>query len=119
MKLSNVFAKLTAGSTAKVLGGLVIAGAALTVAAPAAKAQVAFGVEVGGPRYYAPAPRPVYVAPEYGVPAYGYGYAAQGYVERRRAEEWREHQWREHEEWEHHHENFDRDRRGYGRDGWR
>ena len=119
MKLSNVFAKLTAGSTAKVLGGLVIAGAALTVAAPAAKAQVAFGVEVGGPRYYAPAP--VYVAPGYGYDngyvAPGYGHAAHEYWERRRAEEWREHQWRERQEWERH-QRFDRDR-GYGRGDWR
>ena len=114
MKLSNVFAKLT-GSKAKVLGGLVVLGAALTAAAPAAKAQVAFGVHTGGPRYYAPAPRPVvpaygygYVAPAY--PAYGYGYGAAGYWDRRRAEEWRAHEYWEHRDWDRRY-----DRGGYWR----
>ena len=118
MKLSNVFAKLTGGKV-KVLsavGGLAIAGMAMTAATPAAKAQVAFGVEVGGPRYYAPAPRPVYVAPGYGYAAPAYGYVAPGYWQQRRAEAWREHEWREHERFEH--RAFDRDRR-YDRDGWR
>ncbi|HLI75794.1 MAG TPA: hypothetical protein VKV02_02520 [Acidobacteriaceae bacterium] len=112
MKLSNVFAKLTGGK-AKVmstLGGLAIAGAAMTMAAPAAKAQVAFGVTVGGPRYYAPAPRPVYrtygygyVAPAY--PAYGYAVPAYGWDHRRYED------WRAHEYWEHRDHRYDR--------GWR
>ncbi len=112
MKLSDVFAKLT-GGRAKVLGGLLVAGAALTAAAPAAKAQVAFGVTVGGPRYYAPVPRPVYRPYAYGyvAPAYPvYGYAAPAYGwDRRRYEEWRAHEY-----WEH--RDFDR---RYDRDGWR
>ncbi len=101
MKLSHVVAKLTS-SKAKVLGGLAVAGLALTAAAPVAGAQVAFGVQVGGPRYYAPAPRPTYVAPGYGY-GYGGGYNpgyGREYGERRRAEEWRAQQWREHERFE-------------------
>ena len=77
MKLSSVVAKLTGGKVKVLgaLGGLVLAGAAMTVATPAAKAQVAFGVAIGGPRYYAPRPvyRPYVAGPVYG-PGYGYGY---------------------------------------------
>lgn len=120
MKLLGLFAKLTSGKVKvlSTLGGLAIAGVAMTAATPAAKAQVAFGVEVGsGPRYYAP-------APVYAGQAYGYGYSTDphAYWERRRyedwrAQQWREHQWREHEYW--------RDRRAYDADhrygayGWR
>lgn len=113
MKLSNVLAKLTGGK-AKVLGGLLVAGAAFASGAPAANAQVAFGVTVG-PRYYAPAPRPVvrpyaygYVAPAY--PAYGYAYGAPGYWDHRRYDDWRAHEYVEHRD-------FDRgrDRGGYWR----
>ena len=109
MKLSHVFAKLTGGK-AKVLGGLLVVGAALTAAAPAAKAQVAFGVRIGGPRYYAPAPVPVYRPYGYVAPAYpAYGYVAPGYGwDRRRYEDWRAHAY-----WEH--RDFDR---RYDR-GWR
>ena len=51
MKLSQAIAKLTGGK-AKVfgmLGGLALAGVAMTAAAPKADAQVAFGVRFGGP----------------------------------------------------------------------
>jgi hypothetical protein len=77
MKLSNLAAKLTCSKTKlfTALGSLAIAGAALTAAAPAAQAQFAVGVRIGGPRYVAPA-RPVYVAPAYG---YGYRYAPRAY----------------------------------------
>ena len=123
MKLSQMSAKLTGGKV-KVLGlmgGLALAGAVMTVAAPKAEAQVAFGVRIGGPRYYAPVPAPVYggygyAAPtyEYAAPAYpAYGYAAPAYRWDRRHDG----EWREHEEWEH--RDRDRDRR-YGHDGdWR
>lgn len=95
MKAANLFAKGTAtaffNGKAKalgLLGGLMLAGAAATFAAPAAGAQqFGFGVQFGGPRYVAPAPRiyrpyapgyygPAYVAP---APVYGYGYGP-GYV---------------------------------------
>lgn len=108
MKLSNVIAKLTGGK-AKVLGGLLVAGAALTAAAPAANAQVAFGVRIGGPRYYAPVPVPAYRTYGYVAPAYpAYGYVAPGYWDRRPVENWRAR-----EAWEH--RDFDRryDRGGY------
>ena len=118
MKLSQVLAKLTGGK-AKVLstlGGLAIAGMALTAAAPAAKAQVAFGVEIGGPRYYAPAPRPGYVAPGY---AYGYrgGYDARPDWDRRRYDDFRAREWRERELWDRS-RDYRRDR-GYEGRGWR
>lgn len=113
MMLTKVLARF-AGSKTKVLGGLLLAGAAMAATAPAAQAQVAFGVSVG-PRYYAPAPRPVvraygygYAAPVY--PAYGYGYGTAGYWEHRRYEDWRAHQYWEHRDWN----------RGYDREGyWR
>ena len=119
MKLSNVFAKFT-GGRAKVLGmlgGLVVAGVAMTAAAPAAKAQVAFGVTVGGPRYYAPAPRPVYRAYGYVAPGYG-GYVAPGYVGYGYAPGYWDHRryegWRGHEGWDRR-----RDERFRGEHGWR
>ena len=112
MKLSNVFAKLTFGK-AKVLGtlgGLALAGAAMTMAAPAAKAQQ-FGVAVqfGGPRYVASAP------PVYRTYGYGYGYYAPRYDhvgpefwEHRRYEAWRAH-----EDWVRRHEGYGRPYRGW------
>lgn len=111
MKPVHLFAKGTAttlrNGKAKalgLLGGLMLAGAAMTLAAPTASAQQ-FGVAVqfGGPRYVAPAPRiyrpyapgyygPAYVAP---APVYGVGYAhADG--------------WRAHEYWEQHRELYGR-----------
>lgn len=123
MKLSTMVAKLT-GSKVTVLGGVLVAGAAMTLAAPAAKAQVAFGVQVGTPGYYAAAP--AYVAPGYAAYGYGYngygydrgnGYDRHAYWEHRRAEEFRAHEWREHERFERD-RAYDRDRGSYGR-GWR
>jgi hypothetical protein len=76
MKLSNVTAKLTSlkQNAVRVLTVATLAGAALTTmaVAPAAQAQrVRFGVVIGGPRYYAPAPPVVvYRAPAYGYPVY-------------------------------------------------
>ncbi len=112
MKLANLSAK---GAThtlfngrAKflgLLGGLVLAGAAAGVAAPAADAQQ-FGVAVhfGGPRYVAP---PVYrpygysaYGPAYVAPPYGYG---PGYWDHQRLE-----QWRTHEYWDRRHEGYGR-----------
>ncbi len=118
MKLSNLFAKLTSGNTKAltILGGLAIAGAALTTAAPAAQAQqFGFGVQFAGPRYVEPVPQPVYgtygsgdYAPGYYAPSYGYA-AAPGYWDHHRAEEWREHQeHEEHEQWDRHHEFYGR-----------
>ena len=92
MKLSSAATKLT-----RVLAAVTFAGAILIAAAPAAEAQhFAVGVQIGGPRYVAPAPvyygrGPVYVAPRY---------------DERRAERIR------HEEWVRH-ERFERDRRFY------
>lgn len=102
MKLSNVFAKLTSSKTRvlSVVGGLTLAGAALTAAAPVAAAQgFGVGVQFGGPRYVAPAPPPVYrtYGPGFYAPHYAYGYVAPGYWDRRRAEDWRAHEY-----WEHH-----------------
>ncbi len=106
MKLSQTIAKLT-GGRAKVfgmLGGLALAGVVMTAAAPKADAQVAFGVRIGGPRYYAPAPvpPPVYRSYGYVAPAYsGYGYAAPAYGWDRRPEvEWRTHEYGEHRDWD-------------------
>ena len=83
MKLSNVFAKLTSSKTRalSVVGGLLLAGAALTTAAPAASAQqFGIGVQFGGPRYVAPFPPPVYrgYGPGFYAPHYGYGDVAPG-----------------------------------------
>ncbi len=118
MKLSNVFAKLTFTKVAglNMLGSLALAGAALTIMAPAAQAQQ-FGVAVqfGGPRYVAPAPVYQNYAPAYVEP--GYGYRPDPWEARRaeawRAQQWREHEYREHEfreheEWEHRHEFYGR-----------
>ena len=100
MKLSTLSAKLTCmkSNTAKVLAGVVLAGAAFTAAAPAAQAQQwGVAVNVGQPQYYyAPAPRPYYDRDH-------------EYWEARRREEAREHYWQqrrwqeheEHERWEH------------------
>ena len=109
MKLSDVTAKLTCmkGKAVRVLAASALAGAVLTAAVPAAKAQqFAFGVQFGGPRYYAPPPPPPRV---YGY-GYGYGYHPD-YWQARRYEEFREHEARErHEQWDRHHD-YDRDRR--------
>jgi hypothetical protein len=116
MKLSQAFAKLTSGK-AKLfgtLGALTLAAATAAVATPRANAQVAFGVRIGGPRYYAPAPVavPDYRVYNYAAPAYpAYGYAAPAYGwDHRRYEDWRAHEY-----WEH--RNFDRryDRGDYWR----
>lgn len=93
MKLATAVAKTFTGK-AKVLstlGALVVGAAALTAATPAANAQVAFGVTVGGPRYYAPvpAPRPVYRPYVYEPGFAAYGYAPGGYWAQRRQEDWR------------------------------
>jgi hypothetical protein len=99
MKLSEITAKLTCikGKAVRVLAAGLLAGAVLTAAAPAAQAQrFAFGVQFGGPRYYAPPP----------PPAYGYGYGYGGYYEHRRWEEERAREaYYHHREW----------REGYGR----
>jgi hypothetical protein len=57
MKLSNVFAKLTfvKSNVVRVLAAGALAGAVLTVAAPAAEAQHVV-VRFGGPRVFVPAP---------------------------------------------------------------
>jgi hypothetical protein len=95
MKLSGVSAKLTCmkSKAVRVLAAATLAGAVLTLAAPAAEAQhFAVGVQIGGSRYIAPAP--VYYGP--------------GYFERRRFEE-RE-AWLRQQEFLRH-ERFDRDHR--------
>ena len=101
MKLSDMTAKLTCsirnlnGKATRVLAAAALAGAALATI-PAAQAQhFAVGVQIGGPRYYAPPPPP----PRFVAPAYGYGYRPDpGYWERRRYEDWRRHEaWRRHE----------------------
>ncbi len=126
MKLSNVSTMVSAGISAKLpfskvaglkkLGGLALAGAALTLMAPAAQAQqFGVGVQFGGPRYVAPAPVYQTYAPAYEEP--GYGYRRDPWEERRaeawRAEQWREHAYRayearEHEEWERRHDFYER-----------
>lgn len=89
MKLSSLFAKLTSGK-AQVLGGVAAAAAALTLAVPSASAQhIAFGVQIGGPRYVAPAPVYVAPAPAYVAPGYAYGYVAPAYVTPRAVVDWR------------------------------
>ena len=96
MKLLNVFAKLTTGSNRvlTMFGGMALAAAACTVAAPAAAAQqFGIGVQLGGPRYVAPAPVYGTYARGYVVPRYGY---TPGYWEERRAEEWRAREWHDH-----------------------
>ena len=116
MKLANLIAKLTPrklfngrAQALGLLGGLVLAGAAATVAAPAASAQqFGVGVQIGGPRYVAPpAYRPYpggYYGPAYVAPRYGFGYGyAPGYWEHQHAE-----QWRAHEYWEHNHGPYGR-----------
>ena len=118
MKALTYFAQKACGKATglKLLAGVAVT--ALALAAPGAHAQQwGVGVEIGGPRYVAPAPAYGYAAPAYGYAAQGYGYAApaygygHGYWQERRAEEWRaeqwrehearEHAWREHEAWEH------------------
>ena len=115
MKLSTRFAKLTCiqSQLIRTLALAVLAGSALTLAAPAASAQqVAFGVQFGQPRYVAP---PL---------AYGYGAYAPRYDGWRDRQAWeRQEEWRRHEEWRHreeafrfHHEQapFRYDSRSYG-----
>lgn len=104
MKLSNLTAKLTCmkSKAVRILAAGMLAGAVLTVAAPAAKAQQ-FGFSVQyGPRYYAPAPR-----------AYGYGYYP-GYWERHRAEEIRREEFIRHQEWLRHHNGYGNGYYGHG-----
>jgi len=78
--------KLTSGMTSmksnavRMLAAATLAGAALTAAAPAAQAQ-RIVIGVGGPRYFAPAPPPVF----FHGPVYGYGF------DHRRYEDWRFH----------------------------
>ena len=88
MKLSDVSTKLTCikSTAVRVLSVAALAGAVLTAAAPAAQAQhVSFGIQVGGPRYVAPAP--VYYGQTYGP----------GYYDQRRIQEYRERE--AHEAW--------------------
>lgn len=103
MKLSEITAKLTCmkSKAVRVLAASALAGAVLTAAAPAAKAQhFAIGVQFGGQRYYAPPP-PVY-------PAYGYAYGYHpDYRQVRRYEDWRHREWVRHEEAERY--RYDRD----------
>lgn len=111
MKLSNVFAKLTCveSTAVRILAAATLAGAVLIAAAPVAEAQhFSVGVQIGGPRYVAPAPpvyydrEPVYVAP-------------------RRFDDHAE--WMRRQEFERH-ERFDRERDrdrhfdDHGHDGW-
>ena len=104
MKLSNVFAELTSSKTRvlSVAGGLALAGAMLTAAAPAADAQqFGIGVQFGGPRYVAPVPPPVYRGYPAGVyaPRNEYGYVAPGYWDHRRFDDWRSREgWADHRE---------------------
>lgn len=111
MKLSDLKAKLTGGNTlasikgnaVRVLAAGMLAGAVLTAAAPAAKAQhFAVGVQFGAPAYVPPPPPRVY----------GYG-AYPGYWEHRRWEQERERERRaeffRHQEWERFHHPY-----GYG-----
>lgn len=78
-KLSNFTAKLTGMkfNVVGVLAAATLAGAVLVAGTPAAQAQqFGIGVQIGGPRYYAPAP-PVAVYGGYGYNApvvYGNGY---------------------------------------------
>jgi hypothetical protein len=105
MKLSNAATKLTCvKSTAiRALAAATFAGAILIAAAPAAEAQhLAIGVQIGGPRYVAPAP--VYYGNDH---FYGND---RGYIENRRFEEARRHEeWLRQQEFERH-QRFDRDR---------
>ncbi|HEY4354335.1 MAG TPA: hypothetical protein VGN16_01195 [Acidobacteriaceae bacterium] len=107
MKLSDITAKLTCikGNAIRVLAATVLAGAALTAAAPAAEAQhFAVGVRIGGPRYVVPAPA-----------YYGNGYGYPGYWERRRIEEERAREAAiRRDEWARHHDGYRYDR-GYHR----
>jgi hypothetical protein len=79
MKLTNLTTTLK-NNALKLLAVSALAGAALA-ATPAAQAQVRFGVVIGGPRYYAPAPPVVY--------GYPYGYYHHPYFDHYRWE--REH----------------------------
>jgi hypothetical protein len=82
LKLSEIFAKLTRSvknHTLAVAGTAILAGAALTAAAPAAEAQhVGFGISVGvpAPAYYPPAP--IYGG-YYGYYGHPWGYPAPYY----------------------------------------
>jgi hypothetical protein len=105
MKLSALTTKLTCvqSKVVRALAAATLAGAVLTAAAPAAQAQqFSVGVQIGGPRYVAP--------------AYGYG---PSFYERQRFEEARRHEeWLRQREFDRH-ERFDRDHhfdnRGYRR----
>jgi hypothetical protein len=108
MKLTTVTTALK-NNAVKLIAGAALAGAALTAAAPAAQAQrVFFGVHVGGPAYYAPAP-PVVV---YGRPGF---YAPRYYGWRDRDDFRFRHDWDrrdfDHRGWDHR----DFDHRGYDR----
>ncbi len=107
MKLSNLTAKLTClkGKAVRVLAAGALAGAVLSAAAPAAQAQrFAFGVQFGGPRYYAPAPPRVY---GYGYGGYAPGYYGSYYQRPYYGGDWRYRNHVRHEEWERN--RYDRD----------
>ncbi len=121
MKLSNVTAKLTylKQNVVRVLTVATLAGAALTAVAvaPAAQAQrVGFGVVIGGPRYYAPAPPVVvYHGPAFGVPAYpAYGAYYRGYDrdDYRHFDAWHDRDRFDHRDFDHHDRD---DHRGWDR----
>jgi hypothetical protein len=109
MKLSSAITKLTCvkSTAVRVLAAATLAGAVLIATAPAAEAQhSAVGVQIGGPRYVAPAP--VYYGND------------RGYIENRRFEEKRRHdEWVRQQEFARR-ERFDRDHRfdDHGHDGW-
>ena len=99
MMFTTLSAKL-AGMKAKLLAGTAIAGAALTLAAPAAQAQhVAFGVTIGAPVSVAPAPQVVFRWPGYYNGVYFRDYNA----------------WHAHDVWVRN-QRFDRDRRDFDLD---
>lgn len=122
MNLTQAAAKLTTGKQRmlRVLGGLAIAGAASMAAVPTAGAQVSFGVAIGGPRVYAPAP--VYVAPGYRTYGYGNGYVGNTWG-RTYNDGWRAREYRDREFRDRRAQNWYNDRRyddrHYDNRGWR
>jgi opacity protein-like surface antigen len=93
--MKNLTAKLTTlkSTAVRAVAGMALAGAVLA-AAPAAQAQRVF-VGVGGPRFFAPAPRVVVAPPAY----YGHAYYGSGFYGYH------------HDDWRFHHD--------YYRHGWR
>jgi hypothetical protein len=106
MKLTTVTAMLKSNAV-KLLAGAALAGAVLT-AVPAAQAQrVVFGVQFGGPRYYAPPPV-VYDRP-------GYYDNYRHFDGWRNRDDFRFHSdWRDRRDWERH--DFGRRNFNHGRD---